>query len=123
MEDASSSSEGRRFPRLKESCGLRFRKVETGSLPTEGSEAFAVNVSAGGICFEVEEAIAPGVLLAIELILPEFESGVVSLGRTVWCKPAAEGRFEVGLEFWWIGWGDDGAQKAISEHVRQALQD
>ncbi len=123
MEDAQTSSEQRRFPRLKESCRLRYKKVETGSLPTEGTEAVGVNVSGGGLCFEVAEAIDPGVLLAVELMLPDCESGVVSLGRTVWCRPAPNGQYEIGLEFWWVGWGDDGAQQAISKHVREALED
>jgi hypothetical protein len=123
MADAPSAPEKRRFPRLKESCRLRYKRVETGSLPAEGTEAVSVNVSGGGICFEVEEPIEPGVLLALELVLPDLENGVVSLGRTVWCRPGTEGRHEVGLEFWWIGWEDDGAQRAISEHVRQAIED
>ena len=123
MEDAPGSAEQRRFPRLKESSRLRYKKVETGSLPSEGTEAVCVNVSGGGICFEVEESINDGVLLAVELVLPDCESGVVALGRTVWCRPSASGRYEIGLEFWWIGWGDDGAQQAITKHVRQALED
>ena len=123
MDEAPSSSEQRRYPRLKESCTLRYKRVETGSLPTEGTEAVSVNVSGGGLCFEVQEEINPGVLLAIELVLPDCESGVVALGRTVWCRSAGSGRYEIGLEFWWIGWGDDGAQQAISNHVRQALEE
>ena len=123
MAEDTSSAEKRRFPRLKESCRLRYKRVETGSLPAEGTDAVSVNVSGGGICFEVPEPLEPGVLLAVELELPELESGVVSLGRTVWCRPAAGGKFEIGLEFWWIGWGDDGAQQAIADHVRQATQD
>ncbi len=123
MAEVEGTPEKRRFPRLKESCTLRYKRVETGSLAAEGTEALSVNVSGGGICFLVEEALEPGVLLAIELVLPDAEKGVVSLGRTVWCRPADEGHFEVGLEFWWIGWGDDGAQRAITEHVQNALED
>ena len=123
MADSQDASDQRRFPRLKESCKLRYKRVETGSLPAEGTEAVSVNVSSGGICFEVGEPIDTGVLLAVELVLSDLEDGVVSLGRTVWCRPAAGGRFEIGLEFWWIGWGDDGAQRAIAEHVRKAVSD
>jgi hypothetical protein len=123
MAEKARAAEKRRFPRLKESCRLRYKRLETGSLPAEGTEAIGVNVSGGGICFEVPEHIEPGVLLAVELMLPECESGVVSLGRTVWCRPTAAGKYEVGLEFWWIGWGDDGAQQAIAEHVRNHTRD
>jgi PilZ domain len=123
MVDESPSTETRRFPRVKETCKLRYKRVETGSLPAEGAEALSVNISGGGICFQVGEAVASGTLLAVELMLPNFDASVVALGRTVWCRPDEGDRHEVGLEFWWIGWGDDGAQKAIADHIRQALDD
>jgi len=121
MAERQASSEKRRFPRLKNSCGIRYRKVEADALPEEGTDALTVNISGGGICFESEEAMEPGALLAIELTLPEFNSPVVSFGRTVWCEPTPDDRYAVGLEFWWIGWGDDGAQKAISEYIKSTL--
>jgi len=119
---SDSSSEKRRYPRLKKACLLRYRVVEGEVLSQEGAEALTVNISGGGVAFQVSEAIAPGALLALELTLPEFESPVVSLGRTVWCEPRDNGRFELGLEFWWIGWADDGAQKAISESIKRSLE-
>jgi hypothetical protein len=122
MADPPASSDKRRFPRLKDSCRIRFRRVESGAIPVEGNEALTVNISGGGICFESGEPVEPGSLVAIELTLPEFESAVVSLGRAVWCEELGEGRFQVGMEFWWIGWGDDGAQKAISGYIKDALE-
>lgn len=121
MGDRPQASENRRFPRLKESCGLRYRRIQSDSLPDEGVDALTVNISGGGVCFEADEAVEPGALLAIELSLEDFDSAVVSLGRAVWCEPRADGNFEVGMEFWWIGWGDDGAQKAISEYIKNEL--
>jgi hypothetical protein len=118
---ADEGSERRRFPRLKRSCSLRYRHIEGESLPTEGQEALSVNISGGGISFQVPESVEPGVLLALELTLPEFDAPVVSLGRTVWCDPADDG-FQVGVEFWWIGWGDDGAQRAIADSIKKALE-
>lgn len=114
-------SEKRRFPRLKETCGLKYRRIRSDTLPEEGLDALTVNISGGGVCFEVEEVLEPGSLIAVELSLPEFEAPVVSLGRTVWCEPRTDGRFEVGMEFWWIGWGDDGAQRAISDYIKSEL--
>ncbi len=122
MGDQNPAVEKRRFPRLKKACAVRYKRVASESLPEEGAEGITVNISGGGICFEVGEAIEPGALLAIELTLPEFEAPVVSLGRTVWCEPREGGRFELGLEFWWIGWGDPGAQQAISDYIKTALE-
>ncbi len=115
-------SEKRCFPRLKRSCALRYRHIEGDSLPVDGQEALTVNISGGGIAFQVSESVDAGTLLAIELTLPEFDAPVVSLGRTVWCDPAEDGSFQVGGEFWWIGWGDDGAQRAIADSIRKALE-
>jgi hypothetical protein len=121
MGERPQSSEKRRFPRLKETCGLKYRRLQSDSLPDEGVDALTVNISGGGICFAAAEALEAGSLVAIELSLPDFESAVVSLGRTVWCEARGDGRYDVGLEFWWIGWGDDGAQKAISEYIKSEL--
>ena len=121
MSEQPLSSENRKFPRLKDSCVLRFRQVEADTLPEDGVEALTVNISGGGICFKSPSAVETGSLLAIELTLPEFNSAVVSFGRAVWCEPAGDGSFQVGLEFWWIGWGDDGAQRAITEYIKSTL--
>ena len=74
MGDQKPSSEKRRFPRLKQSCKIRYKRVASDSFPSEGSEAISVNISGGGICFEVADALEPGTLLAIELSLEEFDS-------------------------------------------------
>jgi hypothetical protein len=121
MAEEPKSSESRRYPRLRESCRIRYKQVESGGIRAEGIDAITVNISGGGICFEATEALEVGSLLAVELSVPDFEAPVVSLGRVAWCEPSASGAFDVGMEFWWIGWGDEGAQKAISEHIRSAL--
>ncbi|MHC4473634.1 MAG: PilZ domain-containing protein [Planctomycetota bacterium] len=121
MADSSASSEKRKFPRLKESCAIRFKQIDSDAFPIEGTETLTVNISGGGICFATDSPVENGMLLAIELTLPEFQSPVVSLGRTVWCDQRDDGKYEVGMEFWWIGWDDDGAQQAISGYIKKAL--
>ena len=90
MSEQSSSSEKRKFPRLKDSCVLRFRQVEADTLPEDGIEALTVNISGGGICFSSPSAVEVGSLLAIELTLPDrsVRYGATKSGvhRTV--KPA-----------------------------------
>ena len=43
-------------------------------------------------------------------------------GCTVWCVEQGGGKYELGMEFWWIGWGDDGAQQAVSGYIKKALE-
>jgi hypothetical protein len=121
MSERPQGSEKRRFPRLKDSCVLRYRKVEADTLPEEGIDALTVNISGGGICFSSPTPVDPGALLAVELTLPDFSSPVVSFGRAVWCEVDGDA-YKVGMEFWWIGWGDDGAQKAVSDYIKQTLE-
>ena len=79
MAERSQGADKRRFPRLRDSCGLKFRKIRSETLPEEGIDALTVNISGGGVCFQTAEAVAPGALLAVELSLPDFESAVVSI--------------------------------------------
>ena len=123
MSQRSDPSERRKYPRLKESCRLRYKRVESEGAARRSVDALTVNISGGGICFAAEEAVEHGTLLAIELLLPEFETPVIALGRVTWCERGEGGRHDVGMEFWWIGWGDDGAQRAISGHIRKALEE
>jgi hypothetical protein len=122
MTSKPESHERRRYPRLKDSCRIRYKRVEAGAGGRPPLEALTINISGGGIGFATDEAVEVGTLLAIELGLPGYETPVIALGRVTWCDAADGGRHEVGLEFWWIGWGDDGAQKAISAHIRKALE-
>ena len=123
MTEQPTTSESRRFPRLKESCRIRYKQIDGSGLEGELTEAITVNISGGGVCFNADERIDPGTLLAIELLVPDFTSPVVSLGRVAWCDPAATQSFDVGIEFWWIGWGDDSAQRAISDHIKRSLEE
>jgi hypothetical protein len=112
----------RQFPRLRESCRIRFKRLESGGAEPPQTPALTVNISGGGVRFTSEARAEAGELLAVELSLPEFKDPVIALGRVVWCRPGAEGGHEVGMEFWWVGWGDDGAQQAVSGHIRKALE-
>ncbi len=118
---AERGAERRRFPRLRSSCSLRVKRVGAAMGPGDGIDAVAVNISGGGLAYTSEEAVQPGEFLAVEMKLPEFPSPIVALGRAAWCEAAAQGH-EVGVEFWWVGWGDDTAQRAMSEYIKSELR-
>ncbi len=117
----SSDQERRRFPRLRESCQIRVRHIAGAQPPVEPTEAMTVNISGGGLCYRSETPVEAGEFVAVELTLPEFPSAIVALARTVFCA-AAGAMFEVGIEFWWVGWGDDSAQRAIAEYIKTELR-
>ncbi len=119
-ESSPSEEDRRRFPRLRNSCKIRVRRVEGAMQPTAGVEAMTVNISGGGVCYLSDVPVPPGDFLAVELSLQEFGSPVVALARAVFCDERNDG-FEVGMEFWWVGWGDDTAQREIADFIKTRL--
>lgn len=112
----------RRFPRLRESCHIRVKSLDEGGVPARGVDAITVNISGGGLCYLSQEPVEEGRFLAVELELPEFGSPVVALARASYCGPAGAG-YEIGIEFWWVGWGDESAQRAIAEYIKHELRE
>jgi hypothetical protein len=121
MPAEPSGAERRKFPRLRESCSIRVKPIAGAQFASENQDAIAVNISGGGLCYRARDAVTAGDFLAVEMALPEFSSPIVAMGRAVFCEPAAEG-YEVGIEFWWVGWGDDSAQRAISDYIKTELR-
>jgi len=118
--------ERRKFPRVAVTCDVKYRPVdlEDGVRELrENSPAVMKNISGGGICFVASDRQRPGQMLALEVWLPGFPSAVVSYGRVSWCERREDGRFDVGVEFWWIGWNDEDAQHNIRAFLADALGD
>ena len=59
----------------------------------------------------------------LEMSLSQSPTPVVSLGRVVWCEAGAGGKFDVGIEFWWIGWADEEAQRHMLGYIGQKLKE
>lgn len=121
-EDASGSDERRRFPRVREDCLIRFRRIDGESFFGPTREGVTHNISGGGICFRSREELRIGEPVALDLKLPEFGSSIIALGRVVRCEPGDEGN-EAAVEFLWVGWSDDDAQRAIADYIRNKLAD
>jgi len=119
--DDRPGSERRKFPRLRASCSIRVKPIAGATAPGDGVDAMTVNISGGGLCYRSETAIRTGEFLAVEMSLPEFESPVVAMGRATYCEKESDG-FDVGVEFWWVGWGDDSAQRAIADFIKTELR-
>jgi hypothetical protein len=116
-----SGAEHRRFPRLREACAIRVKPIAGASVPGDGVDAMTGNISGGGLCYRSPEPVRTGDFLAVEMNMPEFSSPIVAMGRAAYCDRGAAG-YEVGIEFWWVGWGDDSAQRAISDYIKTELR-
>lgn len=121
MPQFEEHDDRRRFPRIRENCRIKVRPLAGCSAPAEGLDAVTVNISGGGVCFRAEQRFERGDFVAIEMGMPEFTSPVVALGRVAWLG-GANPPCDIGVEFWWVGWGDDTAQRAIAEYIKTELR-
>jgi len=122
MAEQDEEMRRRKYPRVKESCRIKYRLVNDPVLQPEDQGGVAVNISGGGMRFSADEEFQPGAMIALEMSLGELPTPVVSLARVVWCERGeAEGTFDVGVEFWWIGWADAEAQGQMLKYINQKL--
>jgi hypothetical protein len=91
---AAAPQENRAQPR-------RPCRSEIAFCPAEGvgtdSRAELVNVSSGGLCFNVQSPLAVGQVLRLNL--PGTPPSSVILGRVVWQMIQPDGRAQIGLKF------------------------
>ncbi len=120
-EQVGEGKERRRFPRLSTECSIRVRPLAGINLTGDGLEGVTVNISGGGLCYASSVAMETGGFVAVELALTEFPSPVLALARVAFCREAGP-PFDIGLEFWWVGWGDDSAQRAIGDFIKTELR-
>lgn len=108
----------RKFPRLGKVWNLAYRKISSEEFKEELLRSITVNISGGGICFEAGEEIPEGTILALELESTAFPSPIIAVGKANWCqKQKNKDKYEVGVEFWWMGWQDLDAQQALAEYI------
>jgi len=106
----------RRFPRLRKDFQIAYRVVDQEKFHNDPISTLALNISGGGVCFEATENLQKGDLVALEIRSDDFNAPILALTKVVWCKPKGEVH-KVGAEFWWIGWGDNQAQRTIANYV------
>ena len=112
----------RKFPRLGEIWELDYRKIGIEEFEKDPLNSFTVNISGGGIRFEANEEIPKGSMLALELKSRIFPSSIIGIGKTIWCKTGKEeDKYDIGIEFWWTGWRDNDAQKALAGYIDEKI--
>jgi len=124
MAEQETDLRRRKYPRVKESCHVKYRVIEEPVMRPEEQGGVAVNISGGGMCFTATQDLASGTMLALEMKLPELPTPVVALAHVVWCDLAGTpGAFDVGVEFWWIGWADEEVQDQMLKYIHQKLDE
>ena len=106
----------RKFPRVSKNYQVSYSLVDQAQFETNPISSLAVNISGGGLCFEAAEALDKDTVVALEINSDDFSSAILALARVAWCKPHGEA-YEIGAEFWWIGWRDHQAQSSIADFI------
>jgi hypothetical protein len=113
-------TEKRKFPRLADDCRLKYQIINHSSFKQRKLDAAILNVSGGGIQFTVREGIATNTLLAIEMQGPAFDSPVIAIANTIRCdKRRTDDMYDIGCEFWWVGWKDNDIQKNLADYISE----
>jgi len=114
----------RKFPRIHQNWQLKYRKLEKHVDANSPLSSLAINLSGGGVCFTTRDEIAPESLLALEIESPELQMPIIAMARAVWCKRRHfDEMFDLGCEFYWIGWKDDSAQQSLAEYIKTQTAD
>jgi len=106
----------RKFPRINKSYDISYKCIDESQFEDNPISSLAVNISGGGIRFEAKEKLAKESVVALEINSDSFDSSILGLARVKWCKQRGD-LFEVGAEFWWVGWRDNEAQNNIADYI------
>ncbi|MFH0940895.1 MAG: PilZ domain-containing protein [Candidatus Omnitrophota bacterium] len=97
-------TEKRKFMRLDINVAIRWNKVAGSSQDAADSRDMTKNISAGGICFIVDEKIEPGDRISLNIELPTSKI-IRAEGRVAWTKEFSivgrenEKKYDAGIEF------------------------
>lgn len=106
----------RKFPRVSKEYRVSYSLVDQEQFDRNPVSSLAVNISGGGICFTSEEPLAKGSMVALDIDADDLHSSILALAKVKWRKTAGES-YEVGAEFWWIGWRDNEAQTTVADFI------
>ncbi len=106
----------RKFPRINKNYDVSYKCIDQDQFEENPISSFAVNISGGGVCFEAREHLKKDTVVALEINSNNIESPILALARVAWCKHRGD-IYEIGAEFWWVGWRNNAAQNDIAAYI------
>jgi len=101
MNEATSSEEKRKSPRVITSIPIRFRELRDGAAAVDAG-SLTCDVSTGGLRFLANELFSTACRLILELDIPTMTKPIQAVSKVAWIqkmKPGGDYRYEVGNEF------------------------
>ena len=106
----------RKFPRVSKEYRVSYSLIDQEQVEQNPANGLAVNISGGGICFTSEGPLDKGVMVALDIDADDLQSSILALAKVQWCKASGDS-YEVGAEFWWIGWRDNEEQAQVPDFI------
>jgi hypothetical protein len=119
---AIEDDERRELPRISSTCIVDYRLIDEVPEGIEDPSASGLlqNISGGGAQLTLPTDPGVGQGLAVKIHLPGLPSSVIAFGKVCWSRPRGE-QFEIGFEFWWVGWDNALAQEEIRQFISRKL--
>jgi hypothetical protein len=119
-EDSPSKEETvfkrRNYPRIDKNYRIAYRLIDAEQFENIPVSSYAVNISGGGLCFTATEPFAKGAMIALDIAAADAHPSVLALAQVKWCKDRGD-HFDIGAEFWWIGWRDNQVQHSMADFL------
>ena len=106
----------RKYPRIDQDYRIAYRLINAEQFESAPVSSFAVNISGGGLCFTAHEPFAKGAMLALDITGNDVHPSLLALAQVRWCKDRGD-HFDIGAEFWWIGWRDSHVQHSMADFL------
>jgi hypothetical protein len=106
----------RKYPRIDKEYSIAYRLIDAEQFERQSVSSCAVNISGGGACFTASEALAKGSMVALDINADDLQSSILALAQVKWCKNRGD-HYDVGAEFWWIGWRDSHVQHSMADFL------
>lgn len=107
----------RKFPRVSKEYRVSYSMVDQEQFDRNPVSSLAVNISGGGLCFTTKDPLDKGSMIALDIDADDLHSSILALAKIKWCKPLSGDTYEIGAEFWWIGWRDNDAQNTVADFI------
>jgi len=111
----------RKYIRITDFLEVNYQIIQ----PPDGTfSTSSENISEGGICLPTDQSLQPGMILKLEIYLPQSPRPIIANAEVVWLKDSeqmelrqgARYRFVMGLKFIKI---DKGDYNKVMSHIRQ----
>ncbi len=106
----------RKFPRVSKDYRISYSLVDQEQFDRNPVSSLAVNISGGGLCFTTDEPLEKGSMVAFDIDADDLHSSILALAKIKWSKREGD-VYEIGAEFWWIGWRDNDAQNTVADFI------